>query len=150
MSMTLAFRDAAAAGDGVAEELATVQGAPAAAIAATRATTFLRGQAQWLERGLHSGHDRIAVDVVMGAHDRSHDRWVATIRHVAGTLGDDAANAVAAVYAYVGRIAGSLERGAMDLLDETVATQVRQYLAERLTEVTEGAVETIWQAAAEA
>ena len=150
MSMTLAFRDAAAGGDGSTEELAMVQGAPAAAIAATRATTFLRGQAQWLERGLRSGNDRIAVGIVMGAHDRSHDRWVATIRHVAGTLGDDAANAVAAVYAYVGRIAGSLERGSMDLLDESVASQVRQHLAERLADVTEGAVETIWQAAAEA
>ena len=148
MSMTLAFRDAATGAES-SEELATVEGAPAAAIAATRATTFLRGQAQWLERGLNSGNDAIAVGIVMGAHDRSHERWVATIRHVAAVLGDDAANAVAAVYAYVGRVAGSLERGAMNVLDESIATQVRQYLADRLTDVTEGAVEAIWQAAAE-
>lgn len=149
MSMTLASRDAAAGGD-AAEELATVEGAPAAAMAATRATTFLRGQAQWLERGLRCGNDRIAVGIVMGAHDRSHDRWVATIRHVGGVLGDDAANALASVYAYVGRVAGSLERGAMELLDDAVAEQVREHIAERLTDVTEAAVETIWQAAAEA
>ena len=149
MSMTLAFRDAAPEPHSP-DDLATVSGAPAAAIAATRATKFLRGQAQWLERGLRCGNDRIAVGIVMGAHDRSHDRWVATIRHVAGVLGDDAANALASVYAYVGRVAGSLERGAMELLDESVAEQVRQHLAERLSDVTEAAVEIIWQAAAEA
>ena len=122
---------------------------PMSALAATRATTFMRAQAQWLERGLLRGDDPIAVDVVIGAHDRSHDRWVATIQIVAATLGEDAADDVAAVYTFVGRIAGSLERGAMDLLEPAVAAQVREYLAERLEELTESTVDVLWQAAAE-
>ena len=117
------------------------------ALAATRATTFLRAQAQWLERGLHSGQDPIAVGIVLSAHDRSHDRWVATIRMVSAALGDDAANAIASVYSHMGRIAGSLDVGAMEMIDSNLAVQVRQFLADKLTEVTEGAVETLWAAA---
>ena len=118
------------------------------ALAATRATTFLRAQTQWLQRGLASSGDRVAVDIVLGAHDRSHDRWVATIRIVAAVLGDDAANAIATVYSYIGRIAGSLDVGAVEMIDSNLAVQVRQFLADKLDEVTEAAVETLWAAAA--
>lgn len=122
-------------------------GATELALAATRATTFLRAQAQWLERGLLNGQDPIVVGIVLGAHDRSHDRWVATIRVVAAVLGDDAANAIATVYSYMGRIAGSLDVGAMEMIDSNLAVQVRQFLADKLAEVTEAAVETLWAAA---
>lgn len=125
-------------------------GTPDALLAATRATTFLRAQAQWLGRGLRHAGDRVAVDIVIGAHDRSHDRWVGIIRLVDAALGNAAANEIATVYAYVGRVAGSLERGATDLLDAAVAEQVRTYLEQRLDEVTESAVEVLWAEAASA
>ncbi len=149
MSVTFVPRTPAGGAADVAGLLA-VEGTPDVALAATRATTFLRAQAQWLERGLRHADDRVAVDIVIGAHDRSHDRWVGIIRLVAAALGDDAADAVSSVYAYVGRIVGSLECGATDLLDDDVAAQVRGYLATRLVEVTEAAVETLWVAAAAA
>jgi hypothetical protein len=147
MSLTMA-----ATADSIAvpaEDGTTPTTVPLAALAASRATTFLRAQAQWLERGLVRADDPIAVDLVIGAHDRSHDRWVATIQIVSAALGEDAADDVAAVYTFVGRIAGSLERGAMDLLEPEVAAQVREYLAERLEDLTETTVDMLWQAAAE-
>ena len=145
MSVTLTSR-AATEPSGPGAAASEVPAAPAA-LAATRATTFLRAQAQWLERGLLNGQDRIAVDIVLGAHDRSHDRWVATIRMVSAALGDDAANAIATVYSYMGRIAGSLDVGAMEMINSNLAVQVRQFLADKLGEVTEAAVETLWAAA---
>lgn len=145
MSVTFVSRGATGA-DGAQ---AAPNAATAKALAATRATTFLRAQAQWLQRGLLNGQDRVAVDIVLGAHDRSHDRWVATIRLVDAALGDDAANQIAAVYAYMGRIAGSLDHGAADLLDCKLAVQVREFLAERLVDVTEAAVDHLWAAAAQ-
>ena len=145
MSVTLTSR--AATEPSGSDAVATETPAPPAALAATRATTFLRAQAQWLERGLLNGQDRIAVGIVLGAHDRSHDRWVSTIRLVAAALGDEAANAIASVYSYMGRVAGSLDGGAMEMIDSNLAMQVRQFLAEKLGEVTEAAVETLWAAA---
>ena len=146
MSVTLASR--AATEPSGSDTVTPEAPAPHAALAATRATTFLRAQAQWLERGLLHGQDRVAVDIVLGAHDRSHDRWVATIRLVAAELGNEAANAIATVYSYMGRIAGSLDVGAMEMIDSNLAVQVRQFLADKLGEVTESAVETLWAAAA--
>lgn len=138
MAMTLLSSADAAVAPPVTTELALV---------ATRATTFLRAQAQWLERGLTNGHDPIAVGIVLDAHDRSHDRWVATIRMVAAALGDDAADAIASLYSSMGRIAGSLDVGATEMIDSNLAVQVRQFLADKLGEVTEAAVETLWAAA---
>ena len=120
-----------------------------AAIAATRATTFLRAQAQWLQRGLSHAHDRVLVDVVLTAHDRSHERWVAVIGHVEHALGAEASREVAAVYTYLGRVAGSLAGGAVDMLPDAIAAEVRGMQAERLVEVTEHAVEVVWRVAAE-
>ena len=120
-----------------------------AAIAATRATTFLRAQAQWLRRGLDNASDRVLVGVVMAAHDRSHDRWVGVIGHVERALGDEAALEVAAVYSYLGRVAGSLDGGALEMLSPDVAASARTMLSQRLTELAEHAVETLWRVAAE-
>lgn len=120
-----------------------------AAIAATRATTFLRAQAQWLRRGLDNAGDRVIVGVVMSAHDRSHDRWVGVIGHVEGALGEECAREVGAVYGYLGRVAGSLDRGALEMLNPEVACVARTMLSHRLTEITEHAVETLWRVAAE-
>lgn len=121
----------------------------AAAIAATRATTFLRAQAQWLKRGLTHADDAVAVGIVLGAHDRSHDRWVAVIDLVGRTLGAEAAQDVAVLYSYFGRVAGSLESATMDLLSPAVAASARQLLSQRLTDLTEHAVDALWRAAAE-
>lgn len=120
-----------------------------AAIVATRATTFLRAQAQWLQRGLNHADDGFAVAIVLGSHDRSHDRWVALIDLVGRTLDTEVSQNLATLYAYFGRVAGSLERGTMNLLSPEVAGSARQLLAQRLTDLTEHAVDALWRAAAE-
>lgn len=125
------------------------QRASSAAIVATRATTFMRAQAQWLRRGLEHADDAVALSIVLAAHDRSHERWVGQIGAVEHTLGDRAAQAVSTTYAYLGKLAASLEASTMSLLEPDVAMQARQLLAQRLTDVTESAVEALWQAAAE-
>lgn len=141
MSVTLVNRAALSTPDPAA--------VTAAAITATRATTFLRAQSQWLQRGLLHGDDSVAVGIILSAHDRSHDRWVNLIDLVARTLDAEAAQQVASLYSYFGRIAGSLEGEGLRLLAPDVATAVRQLQARRLAEVTEVAVESLWRAAAE-
>jgi hypothetical protein len=118
--------------------------------AATRGTTFLRAQSQWLARGLARSADRVAVDIVLAAHDRSHERWVVLINQVDADLGEELSAEIALLYAYMGRIAGSLARGATELLCPHVAADVRELLAQRLADRTEAVVEQLWQAAAEA
>lgn len=124
--------------------------ATAAARTAGRANTFVRAQSQWLARGLANSADRVAVDIVLGAHDRSHERWVVLIHQVDNDLGPEAANEVALLYAFLGRIAGSLAQGATELLCPEIAADVRDLLAQRLADRTEGVVEHLWQAAAQA
>ena len=125
------------------------QAASNAAIVATRATTFLRAQAQWLRRGLEHADDSVALGIVLAAHDRSHERWVGHVNTVEQTLGERAAQAVGATYSYLGRVAASLESGTMSLLDPDIATTARHLLIDRLGDVTEQAVESLWKAAAE-
>jgi hypothetical protein len=122
----------------------------AAALAATRATAFLRAQTLWLQRGLSRCDDRFAVDLVLDAHDRSHDRWLGVIAQVSRHLGEEAAGQVAAVYAHLGRVAGSLERDAMALLSPEVASQARTLVADRMEDLTEQTVESLWAWAAQA
>lgn len=106
----------------------------------TAAAMFLRAQASWLRRGLRLVSDAVEVGIVLGTHDASHESWVDMIAAVERALGDDATQKMAQLYAFHGRVAGSLERG-MDLrLDEAVRTQVRRMLADRLTELTEEAI----------
>lgn len=106
----------------------------------TAAAMFLRAQASWLRRGLRLVGDAVEVGLVLGTHDASHESWVDMIAAVERGLGDEAAQKMAQLYAFHGRVAGSLERG-MDLrLDETVRIQVRRMLADRLTELTEEAI----------
>ena len=124
--------------------------ATAAARTAGRAITFVRAQSQWLTRGLAHSADRVAVDIVLGAHDRSHERWVVLIHQVDNDLGEEAANEVALLYTLLGRIAGSLAQGATEMLCPEVARDVRDLLAQRLADRTEGVVEHLWQAAAQA
>lgn len=143
MTVTVANRPAALTDTAASD-------ATAAAIVATRATTFLRAQSQWLQRGLLHGDDGVAVRIVLDAHDRSHDRWVGLIDLVSRSLGGDAAGDVASLYAYFGRVAGSLEGESMSLLSSEVAASARQLLSQRLADLTETSVEVLWRAAAEA
>ena len=119
----------------------------AAALAATRATTFMRAQSLWLRRGLESAGDPMALEVVMAAHDRSHDRWVRVISHVSDHLGEEAAQAVSTVYGTFGKTAGCLERDALDLVHADVAARVRAVLARRLEEMTEQVIKLLWRLA---
>jgi hypothetical protein len=121
----------------------------AAALAATRATTFMRAQALWLRRGLECAGDPLALEVVMAAHDRSHDRWVRVISHVGDHLGEEAAQAVSAVYGTFGKTAGCLERDALDLVHADVAERVRAVLARRLEDMTEQVIKLLWRLADE-
>ena len=135
-----------------ATDLWTEPGASAQAVAglaATRATTFMRAQASWLQRGLSCGDDRFVVDMVIATHDRSHDRWVRVFNHVTTHLGDEAGQHVAAVYRCIGRTVGSLEQRAFGLLETDIATKARHVLAEGLDETTEQAIDAIWRIAAE-
>lgn len=122
--------------------------ATTAAMTATRATTFVRAQCQWLQRGLSHSCDPVAVAVVLGAHDRSHDRWVSVIQQVRETIGDEAALEMSLLYLSMGRIAESLSRRATELLCPNVAAEVRELLGQRLGDRTEAVVEHVWQAAA--
>jgi hypothetical protein len=124
------------------------QRASSAAIVATRATTFLRAQAQWLRRGLEHADDAVALGIVLAAHDRSHERWVAHVRAIDDALGATAAQAVSVVYSHLGRVAGSLESGTWRQLAADVGEQARQVVAERLTELTEQTVDALWREAA--
>ena len=121
----------------------------AAALAATRATTFMRAQALWLRRGLECAGDPVALEIVMAAHDRSHDRWVRVISHVSDHLGAEAAQAVSSVYGTFGRTAGCLERDALDLVHADVAVRVRAVLARRLDDMTEQVIKLLWRLAEE-
>ena len=121
----------------------------AAALAATRATTFMRAQALWLRRGLECAGDPLALEIVMAAHDRSHDRWLRVISHVSQHLGEEAAAAVSGVYGTFGRTAGCLERDALDLVHADVAARVRAVLARRLEDMTEQVIQVLWRLADE-
>jgi hypothetical protein len=106
----------------------------------TAAALFLRAQASWLRRGLALVDDAIEVGVVLRTHDASHEAWVDTIAAVERALGGEAAQKLALLYGFHGRVAGSLERGVALFVDEDVRAQVRRMLAERLTALTEEAV----------
>lgn len=126
------------------------QRASAAALAACRATTFIRAQGAWLRKGLLQAWDQVTVDIVLAAHDRSHGRWLDIVTASHQALGSEAATRLSGLYGYCGRVAGALEAGAITLLEPTVAAQARDLAAERLDAVTEQAVEALWSAAAQA
>lgn len=136
----------------VTEKSPTSPGAPGARGAAPfdveAATLFLRAQASWLCRGLtQAADDPIAVRIVLGAHDATHGRWLSLIARVQRSFGSAVAEQLSRVYAFHGRVAGSLERGVDPLLEPDLAEQIRRVLAEHLRQVTEAAVDLLEQAA---
>lgn len=111
------------------------------------ATLFLRAQASWLCRGLRRAGDPIAVRLVLGSHDACHGRWLTLIDHAGQSLRPDIAHQLAELYAYHGRVAGSLERGVDGRLDPEVADNVRALLAAQLSRLTEAAIDRLRRAA---
>ena len=104
---------------------------------------FLATQASCVRRGLASAHDPAVVAVVAGIHARSHDRWLATIAVANEEIGDRAGDAVAALYAFHGRLIRSLEKRTMDLLPDEVAAKARAVLAIQLDDLTGAAIQQI-------
>ncbi|MDP9405817.1 MAG: hypothetical protein M3O86_04330 [Actinomycetota bacterium] len=100
-----------------------------------------------MRRGLDRASDPVAVALVLGAHDRSHERWLRLVATVTRGCGDAAGQRVAALYGFHGQVAGSLERRACELLDPPVAREVRRMIAGRLDDLTEATVTAITEAA---
>lgn len=104
---------------------------------------FLATQASCLRRGLAFASDPAIVAVVAGIHARSHDRWLATIGVASGDIGPAAGDAVAALYAFHGRLIHSLEKRTMDLLPDHVAAKARAVMAIQLDDLTAAAIDWI-------
>lgn len=107
------------------------------------AERFLRSQCSWLQKGLHQACDPPEVTRVLSAHDTCHHSWLGLIAAVNEALGDVPARILATLYAFHGRVAGSLERGPDPLLSEEVCADVRALLECRLTTLTDGAVDAL-------
>lgn len=127
--------------------LAVPEETSVAALDLPEVVRFLRTQSAWLCRGLDEATDRIELDVVLAAHECSHGRWLHLVATVAATLGADAAQTVASLYAYHGRVVGMLERRTDHLLDPETAATVRRLFSERLAALTDVAVEALQAAA---
>jgi hypothetical protein len=112
------------------------------AVDRARATLFLRAQSTWLGRGLERAGDPTAVGIVLGAHDTSHESWLALIAALHGA-GCRAAPAVAALYGFHGRIAGVLQHGTDATLGPVVQAELHAVLGARLRELTEAAIEAV-------
>src|SRR3712207_5974721 len=92
-------------------------------------TPFLATQASCVRRGLAGADDPAIVEVVAGIHARSHDRWLATIAVANDEHGHRAGDAVAALYAFHGRLIDSLQSRTMALLPSDVACRARGLMA---------------------
>lgn len=108
------------------------------------ATLFLRSQSSWLRQGLDRACDEVAVGIVLASHDTAHASWVALIAAVGDAVGPASADALAALYAFHGRVAGVLHRGPDPRLSADVAACVRSLLADRLVELTDVAVTALF------
>lgn len=104
------------------------------------AELFVRAQSSWLRQGLARACDPAAVGIVLAAHDASHESWLSLISAVEQRAPGDAARALSTLYAFHGRVAGTLERGPDNRLSAAVAAGVRRLLEERLAELTDAAV----------
>lgn len=107
------------------------------------ASSFLREQADCLAAGLEHGDDPLAVRAVLRSHDGSHDMW---LRVIAAVTSRDAesGNVLGGLYAFHGRVAGSLER-APGTGDRTLHRDVREVLRSRLRTRTVAALATLAQ-----
>jgi len=100
---------------------------------------FLRQQAATLTCALLRPDDPSALRDACAAHEGCHDRWVGL---VAGTRerSGDAADAVADLYTFHGRLLESLEHGLEGWFHPQAASDVREVLADRLARRTDAVV----------
>jgi hypothetical protein len=106
------------------------------------ATAFLRAQSAALHRGLEGVEHRPAVGIALGAHDASHESWLALISALEDA-GRPAARDIAALYTYHGRVVGFLERRLDHRLDDEVRAGLRALMSARLHRLTETAVDAV-------
>lgn len=107
------------------------------------AEAFLRSQCAWLREGLQHACEPPEVARVLSRHDTCHHSWLALIAAVGDALGEMPARTVATLYAFHGRVAGSLERGPDPLLSGAVCAEVRALLEAQLTELTDAAIAAV-------
>jgi hypothetical protein len=107
------------------------------------AVRFLEHQADGLLHGLARSRDAAAVAAVLAAHDAAHEEWLAVIAASNRLLGAEAAEAVAALYSFHGRVVGFLEQGVDPDLGDGVAAEVHRVLERCLERLTLHAVTTL-------
>lgn len=114
-----------------------------AALDREAAARFLRQQCTGLSAGLAQACVPWAAARVLATQDASHPQWLALIAALQAVGDTSAAGLVSTVYAFHGRVAGSLERGPDPRLSEGVCADVRALLASHLHELTERAVDAV-------
>jgi hypothetical protein len=114
------------------------------------AVRFIEHQAAGLLHGLAHAMDRAAVASVVAAHDAAHEEWLTVIATTKRTLGPAAAQRVAALYSFHGRVIGCLERGVDPGLGNGVAAEVHRVLERCLERLTLHAVTTLQRGQAHA
>jgi hypothetical protein len=110
-----------------------------AAVDLEGARLFLRAQTLWLVRGVERADDPAALGIVLGSHDACHETWLALVAGADHHAGPEAAEAVAALYAFHGRVVGWLERGVVRRLPPDVSRRLRRMLVRQLRELTDAA-----------
>ncbi|CAN5865501.1 hypothetical protein BH23ACT8_BH23ACT8_18960 [soil metagenome] len=96
---------------------------------ADAAALFVRAQVSWLRRGLERADDCTAVAMVLAVHDAAHREWLELLPRLDGP----ARAAADELYAFCGRVAGTLQRGPDPRLPAATSAAVRALHAERLT-----------------
>lgn len=107
------------------------------------AVRFLAAQCAWVRQGLAQACDPAAVSRVLSDHDTSHQAWLALIAGLHAAAGEEAARPALTLYAFLGRVAGCLERGPDPLLSAEVCADVRGLLEARLEHLTEAAITAV-------
>lgn len=102
---------------------------------------FLRRQQASLLRRLRDAND--GTDSAQPPVSAAHCKWLAVIAAAGEANGADAAQRVARLYEYHGRVAGSLERQRQIPLPPPAAQELRRRLASRLAGLTADAVAAI-------
>lgn len=109
----------------------------AAGLAAAEGVVFLRRQQALLLRQLGDA-DRDA-GALPAPRPAAHAEWLALIAVAGDECGREAADRVARLYEYHGRVAGSLERQRQLPLPPPASQNLRRLLADRLSELTDDA-----------
>lgn len=106
------------------------------------ACTLLFDQAAALLAGLRSV-EAADQERALSAHEASHESWMRLLAAVAGVGAEELSGDLAALYAFHGRLAASLERGLDGWFSIAAAREVRVVLGEQLAACTAATVETL-------